>query len=58
MIQALNALNYDVWITGNNWDPELHRKAVELIKAGKITIPTSSEGWALIEKAITEDDLK
>ena len=45
-------------ITGNDWDPGLHQKAVELVKAGKITIPTSAEGWMLIEKAITEDDLK
>lgn len=31
-------------ITGIDWDPELHQKAVELVAEGKIVIPTSEDG--------------
>ena len=49
----------DNWkITGNDWDPELHQKAVEMLAAGELTIPTSEDGRTPNVKAITEDDVK
>ena len=45
-------------ITGNDWDPELHQKAVELLASGELTITASADGRTPNVKAITEDDLK
>lgn len=45
-------------ITGNNWNEGLHKKAAELIKAGKITLPISSDGRTPNIKSITVDDIK
>lgn len=45
-------------ITGNSWNEELHNKAAELIKTGKILLPISSDGRTPNIKAITVDDLK
>jgi 2',3'-cyclic-nucleotide 2'-phosphodiesterase/3'-nucleotidase len=45
-------------ITGNDWDPEQHQKAVELLAAGKLTIPTSEDGRTPNIKAITVDDVE
>ena len=44
-------------ITGNDWDPALHQKAVEMIAAGELSVPASEDGKHLNAKAITEDDL-
>lgn len=45
-------------ITGNNWNEGLHNKAAELVKAGKLTVPTSADGRTPNVKSITVDDLK
>lgn len=45
-------------ITGNNWNEELHDKAAELVKAGKLEIPTSADGRTPNVKSITAEDLK
>lgn len=45
-------------ITGNSWNEGLHDKAAELVKAGKLTIPTSSDGRTPNVKSITVADLK
>lgn len=45
-------------IIGNNWDEEKHKKAVQMIKEGKIKIPSSQDGRTPNVKSITEDDLK
>ena len=48
----------DSWrITGNDWDEELHRRAVELAAAGEITVETRENAGNLIIKPITADDL-
>jgi 2',3'-cyclic-nucleotide 2'-phosphodiesterase/3'-nucleotidase len=44
-------------IVGNDWDADLHQKAVELLAAGKLTIPTSEDGRTPNVEAITEADL-
>lgn len=44
-------------ITGNDWDGDLRRKAVELIAEGKLTIPASGDGRTPNVKAITEADV-
>lgn len=31
-------------ITGNNWDPALHQKAVEMLAAEELSVPTSEDG--------------
>lgn len=45
-------------IIGNNWDEEKHKKAVQMIREGKIKIPSSQDGRTPNIKSITEDDLK
>lgn len=45
-------------ITGNDWDPALRQKAVEMLAAGQLTIPSSADGRTPNVKAITEDDVK
>lgn len=45
-------------IIGNNWDEEKHKKAVQMIREGKIKIPSSQDGRTPNVKSITEDDLK
>ena len=45
-------------IIGNNWDEEKHEKAVQMIREGKIKIPSSQDGRTPNVKSITEDDLK
>lgn len=45
-------------IIGNNWDEEKHKKAVQMIREGKIKIPSSQDGRTSNVKSITEDDLK
>ena len=45
-------------IIGNDWDEELHKKAVEQIAAGEITIPVSADGRTPNVKSVTVDDLK
>ena len=44
-------------ITGNDWDPALHQKAVEMIAAGELSVPVSEDGKHPNAKAITENDL-
>ncbi len=49
----------DNWrLTGNDWDPELHQKAVEMLAAGELTVPTSEDGRTPNVKAITEADVE
>lgn len=45
-------------ITGTDWDEEQHQKAVEQLKAGILTIPSSADGRTSNVKAITVADLK
>ena len=45
-------------IIGNDWDEALHRKAVEQLAAGTLTIPVSADGRTPNVKSITESDLK
>ena len=44
-------------IVGNDWDEDLHQKAVELLAAGELTIPTSEDGRTPNVKSITVEDL-
>ena len=49
----------DNWkLVGNDWNAELHQKAVELIREGKIEIPVSEDGRTPNVRAITEEDVK
>lgn len=45
-------------ITGNDWDEALHQKAVEMLAAGELSIPTSEDGRTPNVKAITEADVQ
>ena len=45
-------------ITGVEWDEELHAKAAELVKEGKLTIEPSPDGRTPNVVPITEDDVK
>lgn len=45
-------------ITGNDWNEELHQKAVEMLAAGELSIPTSEDGRTPNVKAITEADVQ
>ena len=44
-------------ITGNDWDEDLHQKAVEMAAAGELAIPVSEDGRTPNVKAITEEDI-
>lgn len=44
-------------ITGYDWDEALHQKAVEMLGAGELTIPSSEDGRTPNVKPITEEDL-
>ncbi|MBE5807966.1 MAG: bifunctional metallophosphatase/5'-nucleotidase [Clostridiales bacterium] len=44
-------------ITGNDWDEELHQKAVEMLAAGELTIEASEDGRTPNVKAITVEDV-
>lgn len=45
-------------ITGNNWVPEFHAKVVALVKAGKLTVPTTEDGRDSNIRAITTKDIE
>lgn len=45
-------------VTGNDWDSELHQKAVEMLAAGELTIPTSEDGRTPNVKSITVADVQ
>lgn len=45
-------------ITGNDWDAQLHQKAVEMVKNGEIEIPASEDGRTPNVKSVTEADIK
>lgn len=45
-------------ITGTSWDEADHKKVAELVKAGKITIPTSDDQRTPNVKSVTLDDIK
>lgn len=45
-------------IVGNDWNEELHAKAVSMIADGTITIPTSEDGRTPNVKSITEEDVQ
>lgn len=48
----------DNWkITGNNWDPAKHQKAVQLLNEGKLTLSENADSRTLAGKAITEADI-
>lgn len=50
---------YGNWeITGTDWNPDLHAKAAELVKAGTIKIGSSDGRTTENVKSITVDDLK
>lgn len=44
-------------IVGNSWDSELHKQVVQLVKDGKITIPSSEDGRTPNIKSITKNDI-
>ena len=44
-------------VTGNAWNQDLHQKVVELVAAGKLTIPASEDGRTPNVKSITKADL-
>ena len=49
----------DSWrIVGNDWDPALRRRAVEMLAAGELTVPTSEDGRIPNVRAITEADIR
>lgn len=45
-------------IIGTNWNEALHKKAAQLVKEEKISIPSSADGRTQNVKAVTVDDLK
>ncbi|MGY0395326.1 5'-nucleotidase C-terminal domain-containing protein [Fusobacterium sp.] len=45
-------------IIGNDWDESQHKKVVELVKEGKMSIPKSSDGRTPNVRSITTEDLK
>ena len=45
-------------ITGNDWDEALHRKAVEMLAAGALTLPSSEDGRTSNVRAVTEANVK
>ncbi len=45
-------------IVGNDWDEEMHQKAVELVRDGVLTIPTSEDGRTPNVRPITEEDVR
>jgi len=45
-------------VIGNNWDPAMRAKAVELLNAGTITIPVSQDGRTPNVRAVTIEDIK
>lgn len=45
-------------ITGNDWDEELHQKAVEMIANGEIELPSSEDGRTPNVKSVTEADIQ
>ncbi len=45
-------------IIGTSWNEGLHAKAAQLVKDGKISVPSSSDGRTPNVKSITVDDLK
>lgn len=45
-------------LTGCNWDEELHKKAVEMIASGEITVPSSEDGAAKNAKSVTVEDIQ
>lgn len=55
-ITPSNPKNWE--IIGNDWDEAKHQKAVDMLKAGKIKIPTSKDGRTPNVKSITENDIK
>ncbi len=49
----------DNWrITGVDWDEALHRKAVEMLAAGTLTLLSSEDGRTPNVRAVTEADVK
>lgn len=44
-------------IVGNDWDEALRRRAVELLAAGELTVPSSADGRTPNVRPITEADL-
>ncbi|GLC31475.1 5'-nucleotidase C-terminal domain-containing protein [Clostridium omnivorum] len=45
-------------IIGNNWDPAMRAKAVELLNAGTIKVPVSADGRTPNVKSVTIEDIK
>ncbi len=45
-------------ITGNDWNEDLHKKAAELVKTGKISLPVSADGRTPNVRSITVKDLE
>lgn len=50
-------VDYNWKITGNNWDPAKHKKAVQLLNEGKLTLSENADSRTLAGKAITEADI-
>ena len=44
-------------IIGNNWDAAKHKKAVQLLNEGKLTLSENADSRTLAGKAITETDV-
>lgn len=44
-------------VIGNDWDPDLHGRAVELLAEGKLTLTESEDSRDLASAVITEEDL-
>jgi 2',3'-cyclic-nucleotide 2'-phosphodiesterase/3'-nucleotidase len=45
-------------IVGNDWDPQMHQKAVELVAEGKLSVENIEDGKRLPPTVITEDDVR
>ncbi len=50
-------LNHNWRITGLNWDQEMHQRAVDLLKKGRLKISYSSNGRTPNVKSITVEDV-
>ncbi|MBQ7506387.1 MAG: 5'-nucleotidase C-terminal domain-containing protein [Lachnospiraceae bacterium] len=45
-------------LTGITWDKEKHERAANLVNAGLLSLPTSTDGRTINTRSITEEDIK
>ena len=53
-----NECNNNWLITGNDWDEDLHQKAVEMIASGELSLKWSEDGKCFNGSPITVEDIQ